>query len=62
MKAAIEIRIAVAFSAATRRYSAAVHVPSAIIAVRRMMVSQDASVSRVIVIGKAQKGCAHGFS
>ena len=53
MKAAIEIRIAVAFSAATRRYSAAVHVPSAIIAVRRMMVSQDAIASRVIVIDKA---------
>jgi hypothetical protein len=36
-----------------RRYSAGVHVPWAIIRVRRKTVSQDAIVSRAIIIGKA---------
>jgi hypothetical protein len=52
MSAAVEICTAAAFSAAMRRYSAAVQVPWAIIRVRRNIVSQDATVSRAIVIGR----------
>ena len=52
MTAAAEICTAVIFSAAIRWYSAAVHVPWAIMAARRMTVSQDAIVSRVMVSGR----------
>ena len=53
MSAAIDICTAVAFSAVMRRYSAGVQVPRAIIKVRRNIVSQDARVSRAIIIGRA---------
>jgi hypothetical protein len=54
MRAApIDICTAATFSAVMRRYSAGVHVPWAIIRVRRKIVSQDATVSRAIIIGRA---------
>jgi hypothetical protein len=53
MSAAVETCTAATFSAAMRRYSAAVQVPWAIIRVRRKIVSQDATVSRAIIIGRA---------
>jgi hypothetical protein len=53
MRAPIDICTAATFSAVMRRYSAGVHVPWAIIRVRRKIVSQDATVSRAIIIGRA---------
>jgi hypothetical protein len=53
MSAAVEKCTAAAFSAAMRRYSAGLHLPWAIIRVRRKIVSHDAAASRVIIIGKA---------
>ena len=52
MSAPIDICTAATFSAVMRRYSAGVHVPRAIIRVRRKIVSQDATVSRAIIIGR----------
>jgi hypothetical protein len=49
--AAIEDRIAAAFSPPIRQYSAVVHVPCAIKRLRRAMVSHDAAVSMTIVTG-----------
>jgi len=54
MSAAVEICIAAAFSAAMRRYSAALQEPLAIIRVRRKIVSHDATVRRAIIIGRAK--------
>jgi hypothetical protein len=45
MSAAVETCTAATFSAAIRRYSAAVHTPWAIISVRRAIVSHDATAN-----------------
>jgi hypothetical protein len=54
MRAANEVCAASAFSIAMRWYSAAEQVPSDIITVRWNIVSQDAAVSRAIMIGRAK--------
>jgi len=54
MSAPIEICTAAVFSAVMRRYSAGVQVPSAIIRLRRKTFSQDAIVSRAIIIGRVE--------
>jgi len=51
INAAIEICIAVIFSAAMRWYSSAEQTPWAIISVRCQIVSHDAAVSRAIIVG-----------
>lgn len=53
MTAASETCVATAFSAVMRQYSAALQVPCAIIRLRRMTVSHDATVSMANAMGKA---------
>jgi hypothetical protein len=53
MTAAIDDRIAAAFSSPIRQYSAAVQAPRAINGLRLITVSHHAAVSRAIVIGNA---------
>jgi hypothetical protein len=54
MRAIIELCAAAAFSIAIRWYSTAEQVPCAIITERWKIVSQDAAVSRAIMMGRAK--------